>query len=52
MGWALLECFILLCYQLSHGTKEIQFQIVFKPDINDILSVIAMTVKDLSIFQF
>ena len=52
MERTLLECFILLCYQLCHGMKEIQFQIVFKTEIIDTLSAVVMTVKDHSIFQF
>lgn len=52
MESTLLECFILLCYPLCHGMKEMSFQIVFKAEIIDTLSAVVMTVKDLSIFQF
>lgn len=52
MECTLLECFVLLCYQLCHRMKEIQFQIAFKTEIINTLSAVVMTVRDLSAFQF
>lgn len=52
MECTLLECFVLLCYQLCHRMKEIQFRIAFRTEIIDTLSAVVLIVKDLPIFQF